>query len=122
MLFNDHSPIYGATAAGGDHHVNTAASALAGHYNGDGKMREDSDAAQARVFAVMLRAEIEAVSRRVEDAERYAHTASRMGDTRGKLWHNEEARSQKKVLYELHRQHDALLDRFPIIAQAAPSI
>jgi hypothetical protein len=30
----------------------------------------------------------------------------------GVYWHNEEARSQRKVLYELHRQLDALNRRF----------
>lgn len=78
-------------------------------------MIEDSDAAQARIFAAMLNTEIADTSKRIENNERYAHTAGRIGDTRGKLWHTEEARVQKKALYELHRQLEALRLRFPTI-------
>lgn len=73
----------------------------------------DSDHAQAQVFIRMLTAEIETVSARVDVAEQLARTAARVGQGTVRLWHDEEARTQRKILYELHRQLDALLRRFP---------
>lgn len=61
----------------------------------------------------MLAAEIDAVSARVDEAEQLARRAGRVGQGTARLWHNDEARSQRKVLYELHRQLDALRTRFP---------
>jgi len=64
----------------------------------------------------MLTVEIDAVSALVDEAEQLAHKAGRIGQGTARLWHNEEARSQRKVLYELHRQLDALHARFPGIS------
>ena len=76
-------------------------------------MTDSSDHAQACVFISMLRAEIAATSIQVEDAERLSRTAWETGHNSTRLWHNERARSQRKILYELHRQLDALDRRFP---------
>ncbi|WP_415975696.1 hypothetical protein [Rhodococcus sp. 077-4] len=75
-------------------------------------MAESSDAAQARVFADMLTAEIAAASSRVEESENLARKALRVGDSRSHVWHSDEAQTQKQALYELHRQLDALHSRF----------
>ncbi|MBX5332821.1 hypothetical protein HQO90_17650 [Rhodococcus fascians] len=72
-----------------------------------------SDHAQAQVFAAMLTAEIETVSALVDDAEQLARKAGRVGQGSARLWHKEEGRSQRKLLYELHRQLGALRTRFP---------
>lgn len=64
----------------------------------------------------MLTAEIETVSALVDDAEQLARKAGRVGQGSARLWHNEEARSQRKLLYELHRQLDALHTRFPDVS------
>ncbi|WP_338888734.1 hypothetical protein [Rhodococcus sovatensis] len=77
---------------------------------------DSSDRAQAQIFAAMLTAEIDAVSALVDEAELLAHKARRVGQGTARLWHNEEARSQRKMLYELHRQLDALHTRFPDVA------
>lgn len=77
------------------------------------KGSDSSDHAQAQVFAAMLTAEIETVSALVDDAEQLARKAGRVGQGAARLWHNEEARSQRKLLYELHRQLDAIHTRFP---------
>nr|WP_296773498.1 hypothetical protein [Rhodococcus sp. (in: high G+C Gram-positive bacteria)] len=82
-------------------------------------MRENSDVAQARVFAALLTAEIDSTTKRVQDAERFVGTAYRVGDTRSRVWHGEQAQSEKQVLYELHRQRDALRNRFPAILDGA---
>ena len=50
------------------------------------------------------------------DAEQLARKAGRVGQNAARLWHNEEARSQRKLLYELHRQLDALQTRFPDVS------
>lgn len=71
------------------------------------------DHAQAQVFITMLTAEIKTVSALVDGAEQLSRTAARVGQGTARLWHNEEARSQRKLLYELHRQLDALRHRFP---------
>ncbi|MGF0312106.1 hypothetical protein BH93_22565 [Rhodococcoides fascians A25f] len=76
---------------------------------------ESSDEAQARVFADMLVAEIASTSTRVEESEHCARKASRVGDSRSQVWHSEEAHTQRRALYELHRQLDALRNRFPIM-------
>nr|WP_314142831.1 hypothetical protein [uncultured Rhodococcus sp.] len=78
-------------------------------------MAENSDAAQARVFADMLTAEIAAASNRVEQSEQLARKALRVGDSRSHVWHSDETQTQKQALYELHRQLDALRNRFPIM-------
>ncbi|WP_143546899.1 hypothetical protein [Rhodococcus sp. 06-235-1A] len=78
-------------------------------------MAESSDEAQARVFADMLVAEIASASARVEESEHCARKASRVGDSRSQVWHSEEAHTQRRALYELHRQLDALRNRFPIM-------
>ncbi|OZD85545.1 hypothetical protein CH273_01935 [Rhodococcus sp. 05-339-2] len=78
-------------------------------------MAENSDAAQARVFADMLSAEIAAASSRIEDSEQLARKALRVGDSRSHVWHSDEAQTQKQSLYELHRQLDALRNRFPAV-------
>ncbi|MDV8022800.1 hypothetical protein [Rhodococcus sp. IEGM 1330] len=78
-------------------------------------MAENSDAAQARVFADMLNVEIASASRRVEESEQLARKALRVGDSRSHVWHSEESQAQKKALYELYRQLDALRNRFPIM-------
>lgn len=80
-----------------------------------GRGPDTSDRAQAQVFAAMLTVEIDAVSALVDEAEQLAHQARRIGQGTARLWHSEEARSQRKVLYELHRQLDALHARFPDI-------
>lgn len=77
---------------------------------------DGSDLAQARVFVAMLGAEIAAVSARVHDAEQRSRQAARANPGTERLWHDEEARSQRKMLYELHRQLDALHRRFPATA------
>ncbi len=76
-------------------------------------MEENSDEAQARVFADMLVAEIASESSRVEESEQSARKASRTGDSRSQVWHSEEAHAHRQALYELHRQLDALRTRFP---------
>ena len=81
-----------------------------------GREPATSDCAQARVFAAMLTAEIDAVSALVDDAEQLARTAGRVGQGTARLWHNEEARTQRRTLYELHRQLDALHRRFPDVS------
>ena len=73
---------------------------------------DSSDRAQAQIFAAMLTVEINAVSALVDEAEQLAHNAGRIGQGTARLWHNEEARSQRKLLYALHRQLDALHTRF----------
>ena len=78
-------------------------------------MAENSDAAQARVFADMLTAEIAAASSRIEESEQLARKASRVGDSRSHVWHSDEAQAKKQTLYELHRQLDALTNRFPTV-------
>jgi polyhydroxyalkanoate synthesis regulator phasin len=78
-------------------------------------MAENSDAAQARVFADMLTAEIAAASSRIEDSEQLARKALRVGDSRSHVRHSDEAQTQKQSLYELHRQLDALRNRFPAV-------
>lgn len=77
-------------------------------------MAENSDAAQARVFADMLSAEIAAATTRIEESEHLARKALRVGDSRSHVWHSGEAQTQKQALYELHRQLDALRTRFSI--------
>lgn len=64
----------------------------------------------------MLTAEIETVSVLVDDAEHLARKAGRVGHGAARLWHNEEARSKRMLLYELHRQLDALRARFPDVS------
>lgn len=76
-------------------------------------MEENSDEAQARVFAEMLATEIALASSRVEESEESARLASRVGDSRSEMWHSEQARALRQALYELHRQLDALFTRFP---------
>ncbi|MBY3985765.1 hypothetical protein HQO84_02220 [Rhodococcus fascians] len=83
-------------------------------------MPDSSDAAQAHVFAEMLTAEITSMSSRIEASEKYARKASRVGDSRSSMWHTDEARAQKKALYELHRQLDALRTRF-VVSQSEPT-
>ncbi|MEK8073052.1 hypothetical protein [Rhodococcoides navarretei] len=78
-------------------------------------MAENSDAAQARVFADMLTTEIAAASTRIEESQQLARKAQRVGDSRSHVWHSDEAQTQKKSLYELHRQLDALRNRFPTV-------
>ena len=78
-------------------------------------MEKSSDEAQARVFADMLVAEIASASTRVEESEQSARKASRVGDSRSEAWHGEEAHTQRRALYELHRQLDALRNRFPVM-------
>lgn len=78
-------------------------------------MAENSDAAQARVFADMLTVEIAAASSRVEASEQLARKALRVGDSRSHVWHSDEVQTQKQDLYELHRQLDALRNRFPMM-------
>lgn len=78
-------------------------------------MAENSDAAQARVFADMLTAEIAAASSRVEESEQLARKALRVGDSRSHVWHSDEVQTQKQALYELYRQLDALRNRFPTV-------
>lgn len=80
-----------------------------------GTVPDSSDHAQAQVFAAMLAAEIDTVSALVDEAEHLAHRAGQVGQGTARLWHNEEARSQRKILYELHRQLDALHARFPYV-------
>ena len=77
---------------------------------------DSSDLAQAQVFAAMLTAEFETVSVLVDNAEHLARKAGRVGHGAARLWHNEEARSKRKLLYELHRQLDALRKRFPDVS------
>ncbi|MDV6230691.1 hypothetical protein [Rhodococcus cercidiphylli] len=78
-------------------------------------MAENSDAAQARVFADMLTSEIAAASSRVEESEQLARKALRVGDSRSHVWHSDEAQTQKQALYALYRQLDALRNRFPTV-------
>ncbi|MGV8871180.1 MAG: hypothetical protein ACOH2Q_01540 [Rhodococcus sp. (in: high G+C Gram-positive bacteria)] len=78
-------------------------------------MADNSDAAQARVFAEMLRVEVVTASTRVEESEHMASKAARVGDSRSHAWHGDEAQAQKRALYELHRQLDALRNRFPVM-------
>lgn len=78
-------------------------------------MAEDSDVAQARVFADMLNVEIAAASSRVEASEQLARTALRVGDARSHEWHGGETQAHKQALYELHRQLTALRTRFPAV-------
>ena len=78
-------------------------------------MAENSDAAQARVFTDMLTAEIATASSRVEASEQLARKALRVGDSRSHVWHSDEVQTQKQDLYELHRQLDALRNRFPTV-------
>lgn len=83
---------------------------------------DPSDLAQAGVFVDMLTDEITAVSVRVDEAEQLARAATRTGRGTARLWHNEEARAQRKMLYELHRQLDALHRRFPdTVAETMPA-
>ncbi|CCQ17961.1 putative uncharacterized protein [Rhodococcus sp. AW25M09] len=82
-------------------------------------MADSSDAAQARVFAEMLRVEIVAASTRIEESEHMASKAARVGDSRSHVWHGDEAQLQKRALYDLHRQLDALCNRFPAAARTA---
>lgn len=79
-------------------------------------MPDRFDHAQASVFTTMLRAEITAVSARVEESERLSRTAWETGGASPRLWHREEAGFQRALLYELHRQLDALNRRFPCTA------
>ncbi|MGB7237447.1 MAG: hypothetical protein WBD41_15895 [Rhodococcus sp. (in: high G+C Gram-positive bacteria)] len=76
-------------------------------------MTDSPDQAQASVFIAVLCTEIAAVSLQVEESERSAQTAWESGQASARLWHVEAARSQRNTLYELHRQLDALHDRFP---------
>ncbi|WP_415977502.1 hypothetical protein [Rhodococcus sp. 077-4] len=71
------------------------------------------DHAQAKVFAAMLTAEIDTISTRVDRAEQFALKAIRVGQDTARISHDDEARAQRRVLYELHRQLDALRGRFP---------
>ncbi|MDI9894597.1 MULTISPECIES: hypothetical protein [Nocardiaceae] len=82
-------------------------------------MTRSSDAAQAQVFADMLAAEIATRSTRIEESEQLARKASRVGDSRSHVWHSDEAQTQKQALYELHRQLDALCNRFPVVKMSS---
>lgn len=110
--FTAHSPSADARSRSGDRKVNAPSAAkptaIASRRDPDA-----SDHAQAQVFAAMLTSEIETVSALVDGAEQLARKAGRVGDGTARLWHEEEARSQRKLLYELHRQLDALTRRFP---------
>ncbi|MEV8237536.1 hypothetical protein ACN9MI_25620 (plasmid) [Rhodococcoides fascians] len=107
-VFTAHSRKAGLSARSGDQRVNALLT--------PGREPATSDCAQARVFAAMLTAEIDAVSALVDDAEQLARTAGRVGQGTARLWHNEEARTQRRTLYELHRQLDALHRRFPDVS------
>lgn len=110
--FIAHSPGAGHSVGFGDRKMN-APSTKPTSPAASRRQPDSSDHAQAQVFAAMLTVEIDAVSALVDDAEQLAHTAGRIGQGTARLWHNEEARSQRKMLYELHRQLDALHTRFP---------
>lgn len=112
--FIAHSPGTGRPSRSGDRKVNmqsmkpTSATSR--------REPDSSDHAQAQVFAAILTTEIETVSALVDDAEQLARKAGRVGQNAARLWHNEEARSQRKLLYELHRQFDAVHTRFPDVS------
>ncbi|MDI9896493.1 hypothetical protein QM797_17345 [Rhodococcus sp. IEGM 1381] len=110
--FITHSPGTGHSARSGDRKMN-APSTKPTSPTASRRQPDSSDRAQAQVFAAMLTVEIDAVSALVDEAEQLAHKARQIGQGTARLWHNEEARSQRKMLYELHRQLDALHARFP---------
>ena len=112
--FIAHSPGTGHSSRSGDRKVNVQSMKPTSATSRRGP--DGSDHAQAQVFAAMLTAEIETVSALVDDAEQLARKAGRVGQSAARLWHNEEARSQRKLLYELHRQLDALHTRFPDVS------
>lgn len=113
--FIAHSPGTGHSSRFGDRKMN-APSTTPSPPTASRSELDSSDHAQAQVFAAMLTAEIETVSALVDDAEQLARRAGRVGQNAARLWHNEEARSQRKLLYELHRQLDALQTRFPDVS------
>lgn len=76
-------------------------------------MTDTADAEQARVFITMLHAEIAVISARIERAERMARTAWEVGRTSSRRWYVDDARMQRAILYELHRQLDSLHTGFP---------
>ncbi|WP_032374042.1 hypothetical protein ACN9MI_22785 [Rhodococcoides fascians] len=76
-------------------------------------MTDTADDEQARVFVTMLHAEIAVISARIERAERMARTAWEVGRTSSRRWYADDARIQRTILYELHRQLDSLHARFP---------
>ena len=108
--FITHSPGTGHSPRSGDRKMNVPSAKPSS--TASRRAPDSSDHAQAQVFAAMLTAEIEAVSALVDEAEQLAHKAGRIGQGTARLWHNEEARSQRKLLYALHRQLDALHTRF----------
>jgi X-X-X-Leu-X-X-Gly heptad repeat protein len=112
VQFTAHSPGTDARSRSGDRKVN-ASSAAKSTAVASRRDPDSSDRAQAQVFAAMLTSEIETVSALVDGAEQLARKAGRVGDGTARLWHEEQARSQRKLLYELHRQLDALTRRFP---------
>ncbi|MFI8568298.1 hypothetical protein ACIGGF_17235 [Rhodococcus sp. NPDC078407] len=88
-------------------------------------MTDTADHEQARVFITMLHAEIVVISTRIERAETMARTAWEVGRTSSRRWYADDARVQRTILYELHRQLDCLHARFPGVrvpeAPRAPS-
>ena len=109
--FITHSPETGRWSRSDDRKANAPSTTPAVRRGSD-----SSDQAQAQFFAAMLTVEIETVSVLVDDAEHLARKAGRVGHGAARLWHNEEARSKRKLLYELHRQLDALRRRFPDVS------
>ena len=75
-------------------------------------MTDTADTEQARVFITMLHAEIAVISARIEGAEKIARTAWEVGRTSSRRWYADDARIQRTILYELHRQLDSLHTRF----------
>lgn len=76
-------------------------------------MTGNAEDEQARVFITMLQAEIEVTSARIESAEQMSRTAWEVGRTSSRGWYADDARAQRRILYELHRQLDSLRNRFP---------
>jgi hypothetical protein len=76
-------------------------------------MTGNAEDGQARMFITMLQAEIDVVSARIENAERMSRTAWEVGRTSSRRWYADDARAQRRILYELHRQLDSLRNRFP---------
>ncbi|MDI9894186.1 hypothetical protein QM797_05560 [Rhodococcus sp. IEGM 1381] len=110
--FTEHSLGVDYSSRSGDWKMNTP-STTPSTPTASRRQPDGSDRAQAQVFAAMLTAEIETVSALVDEAEQFSHNARRVGQGKARLWHEEEARSQRRMLYELHRQLDALTRRFP---------
>lgn len=76
-------------------------------------MTGNADDEQARAFVTMLQTEIDLISARIERAEHMSRTAWEVGRTSSRRWYADDARTQRRILYDLHRQLDSLRNRFP---------